>query len=440
MLLRKEGVIRYPWINREAGETLPSKKLVVYRYLKEWNWIIAAGAPLSELNSETRTIVGSMAAATALVSIVLVVLSMTMLRIERTLTRELQISEKRYRELFHTMQGGFALHELLCDEQGRPRDYRFLEVNPAFEQLTGLKAADIIGKTVLEILPGTESSWIETYGKVAQTGEPVHIENYSSELQRYYDVAAYSTQTGYFATIILDVTQRMLAERNLQQKNAEMERFTYTVSHDMKSPLVTIKSFLGFLEQDIASGDLDRQKEDFDFIRGAAVKMEALLSELLELSRVGRIINEPESVNYQELIDDALAAVAGCIADRRVRISRSEDSIVLVGDRPRLSEIWQNLVENAVKYMGDQPDPQVEIGVECRDSERVFVVRDNGMGIDPRYTEKIFSLFDKLDPESEGSGLGLALVKRIVEVHGGRIWVESEGVGRGSRFCFTLAA
>jgi len=90
--------------------------------------------------------------------------------------------------------------------------------------------------------------------------------------------------------------------------------------------------------------------------------------------------------------------------------------------------------------MGDQPDPHVEIGVEDRDGERVFFVRDNGKGIDPRYSEKIFGLFDKLDPESEGSGLGLALVKRIIEVHGGRIWVESEGVGRGSTFCFTLAA
>lgn len=91
------------------------------------------------------------------------------------------------------------------------------------------------------------------------------------------------------------------------------------------------------------------------------------------------------------------------------------------------------------KYMGDQPGPHIEIGVETRGSERVFFVRDNGMGIDPRYSEKIFELFDKLDPGSDGSGLGLALVKRIIEVHGGRIWVESEGAGTGSTFCFTLA-
>ena len=438
MLLHKTGVIRYPWINREAGETAPREKLVVYRYFKEWNWIIAAGAPLSELNSEARATMAAMAGATVLVSFILVVLSVSMVRMERKLTSDLQESEKRYRELFQSMQTGFALHEILCDEQGKPCNYRFLEVNPAFEQMTCVKAGDIIGKTALEVFPGLETSWIEAYGKVALTGESAHIENYSYVLQHYYDVMAYSSRPGRFATIILDVTERKLAEEALRQKNAEVERFTYTISHDMKSPLVTIKTFIGYLEQDLAGGDRNRQKQDLDFIVGAAEKMERLLNELLELSRVGRVVSSPVQVGFQDLIDDALVAVAGNIADRRVRISRSADSLVLSGDRPRLGEVWQNLIENAVKYMGDQPDPHIEIGVETREDERLFFVRDNGMGIDPRYSEKIFELFDKLDPSSEGSGLGLALVKRIIEVHGGRIWVESEGAGTGSSFWFTL--
>jgi len=440
MLSLKEGVIRYPWMNREAGETASREKLVVYGHLREWDWIIAAGAPLSELNSEARTILGAMAGTTALVSIILVLLAVSIARMERRLTSELQASEKRYRELFHSMQTGFALHEILCDVQGKPCNYRFLEVNPAFEHMTGVKAADIIGKTVLEVFPEIESRWIEAYGKVALTGESAHIEICSADQLRYFDVAAYSTQPGRFATIVLDVTQRKLAEEALRQKNAEVERFTYTVSHDMKSPLVTIKTFIGYLEQDIAGGDRLRQKQDFDFIRGAAEKMERLLNELLELSRVGRIVSLPVSVGFQELIDDALASVAGCVADRGVRISRSSDPLILSGDRPRLGEVWQNLIENAAKYMGDQPEPHIEIGAETRGNERVFFVRDNGMGIDPRYAEKIFGLFEKLDPGSEGSGLGLALVKRIIEVHGGRIWVESDGAGTGSSFCFTLGS
>jgi PAS domain S-box-containing protein len=438
MLSHQAGVIRYPWMNREAGQSVPREKLVVYRYFKEWDWIIAAGAPLSELNSEANAIMGAMAGATILVSIILILLSLSMERMERRLTFDLQESEKRYRGVFQSMQTGFALHEIMCDDQGKPCNYRFLEVNPAFERINGVKAGEIIGKTVLEVCPGIESNWIEAYGKVALTRESAHIENYSAELQRHYDVMAYSSQPGRFATIILDVTQRKLAEETLRQKNAEVERFTYTVSHDMKSPLVTIKTFIGYLEQDIASGDHIRQKQDFDFIRGAADKMEKLLNELLELSRVGRIVTSPVPVKFQDLLDDALAAVAGSIAEKGVRISRSPDSLVISGERPRLGEVWQNLIENAVKYMGDQPEPLIEIGVETREDERVFIVRDNGMGIDPRYSEKIFELFEKLDQKSEGSGLGLALVKRIIEVHGGRIWVESEGTGRGSCFNFTL--
>jgi signal transduction histidine kinase len=101
-------------------------------------------------------------------------------------------------------------------------------------------------------------------------------------------------------------------------------------------------------------------------------------------------------------------------------------------------EIWQNLVENACKFMGNQPKPRVEIGVEKRGPETVFFVRDNGAGIDPRYQAKVFGLFEKLDPKGEGTGMGLALVKRIVEMYKGRIWVESPGLGQGANFLFTL--
>jgi signal transduction histidine kinase len=109
------------------------------------------------------------------------------------------------------------------------------------------------------------------------------------------------------------------------------------------------------------------------------------------------------------------------------------------GDRPRLLEVWQNLIDNAAKFMGDQPDPQIEIGRvgNAEDGSPIFFVRDNGIGIDPKFKDRIFGLFDKLDPRSEGTGIGLALIKRIIEFHGGRIWIESEP-GKGSTFYFTL--
>ncbi len=109
-----------------------------------------------------------------------------------------------------------------------------------------------------------------------------------------------------------------------------------------------------------------------------------------------------------------------------------------MGDRTRLREVYQNLLANAVKYMGGEPAPRVEVGLRWQGEETVFTVRDNGSGVDPRYRDKIFGLFERLETGGEGTGIGLAVVQRIVEMHGGRVWVESQGKGRGSTFCFTL--
>jgi len=228
------------------------------------------------------------------------------------------------------------------------------------------------------------------------------------------------------------------AAEALEQKNTELERFSYTISHDLKSPLVTIKTFLGYLEQDLPQADPERIGTDMQYIRTAADKMGRLLDELLEMSRIGKLVNPPERVPLRAVIDEALDMVAGGIAEKGIEVRVNNAPVTLFGDRPRLVEIWQNLLENAVKYMGDQPSPRIEIGIEPGGKDSVFFVRDNGMGIDPRFSDKVFGLFEKLDPGSEGTGLGLALVKRIVEMYRGTIRVESEGAGHGACFRFTL--
>ena len=242
---------------------------------------------------------------------------------------------------------------------------------------------------------------------------------------------------------LLEQLQRELAERRLlieelENKNAELERFTYTVSHDLKSPLVTINGFLGFLEQSAASGDMDRFRRDKKRIEGAVSRMQAMLGELLELSRLGRIINEPASILFGDLTRETLELVRGRVDERGVVVYIQPDLPSVRVDKPRLIEVMQNLLDNAAKYMGAQAKPHIEVGHQgVEDGKPIFFVRDNGMGISPEHHERIFGLFNKLDPASEGTGIGLALVKRIVELHEGRIWVESEA-GHGSTFYFTL--
>ncbi len=247
-----------------------------------------------------------------------------------------------------------------------------------------------------------------------------------------------------FTGIIRDISERRQAEQErerliaeLEAKNAEMERFTYTVSHDLKSPLITIRGFLGLLQKDVAAGDEKRIKEDMTHIQEAVRRMQLLLDELLTLSRVGRISNPPQDIDMGQLVGQAVEQVAGQIAERGVQMVIAPDLPTAHGDYPRLLEVVQNLIDNAVKFMGDQPRPVVEVGAGQEGEETVFFVRDNGVGIDPRYQQKIFGLFERLSADTEGTGIGLALVKRIIEVHGGRIWVESTP-GRGSTFYFSL--
>jgi PAS domain S-box-containing protein len=233
-----------------------------------------------------------------------------------------------------------------------------------------------------------------------------------------------------------EVRERLVTE--LESKNTEMERFIYTVSHDLQSPLVTINGFVGFLQSDLAKGNSERVKVDLKMISSAISKMENLLTDTLELSRIGRIANPPEVVPFTEIVQEALGLINEKIMVRGVLMTIEPDLPSVNVDRMRIVEVLTNLIENSIKYMGSQPQPNIEVGCRQDGEETVFFVKDNGIGIDPSQHDKVFELFYKLDKMSEGSGAGLAIVKRIIEVHGGSMWIESK-LGKGCIVCFTLA-
>ena len=286
--------------------------------------------------------------------------------------------------------------------------------------------------------------FLEQYSTVVITGEPVEFDAYIEEVDKYFSISVVKYDSGKFAAIFFEITDRKRAEETihrqvveLESKNSELERFTYTVSHDLRSPLITIKGFAGALMKDISLGKYDRAVGDMSRIVNASDKMQELLQDLLELSRIGRMINPSSDFSMTDIGKEVCELLHGPINSQRVDVSVAHDMPVVHADRQRIKEVIQNLIENSIKFIGQQKNPSIEVGCSNINNEIVYFVKDNGIGIDKKYHQNIFGLFNKLDQQTDGTGIGLALVKRIVELHDGRIWLESS-IGKGTTFFFTI--
>jgi two-component system sensor kinase FixL len=244
----------------------------------------------------------------------------------------------------------------------------------------------------------------------------------------------------YILASIVDISERKAIDDKLhrayeevQQKNQEMEQFVYTVSHDLKAPLVTSMSFMGFLKEDIEGQNFTQVTDSLHRLEKAHRRMQELINDLLQVSRIGRMELHYERVSINTVLDEVAENAAERIRSTQARFEPAADLPVILADRKRLAQVFENLIGNALKYTAEARDPLVQVFWSDAGSEIHLCVKDNGPGIEPQYHGKIFGLFQRLDSGKEGTGVGLTIVSRIMQLHGGRVWVKSQ-LGEGAEF------
>jgi len=364
-------------------------------------------------------------------------------------------SEAKLRITFATMADGIVIVGL---------DEKVIDCNEAILRLTQRSREEIIGKPSADLLapefrsqipdarkflvgsiltrtmPGLrEKGGVRTDSQLLRkNGESVDIEANISVIE---DAVG---QPGALLIVARDVTERKKMEQqlnstlaDLQRSNAELEQFAYIASHDLQEPLRMIASYIQLIEEDYKE-KLDADADQYiAFAVEGAKRMQTLIEDLLAYSRVGTRGEPLMPTSMKSALSEAIANLEVAIEESHAVVTHDQLPTVL-GDESQLIQLFQNLVGNAIKFKSDDA-PAIHVGVEETKDDWVFSVRDNGIGIDMKYAERIFTVFQRLHSREEyaGTGIGLAVVKKIVERHGGRIWVESTPA-KGSTFYFTL--
>lgn len=362
-------------------------------------------------------------------------------------------SEKQYRSLFENMLHGFAHCKMIYDEDGRPTDFIYLNVNCAFEKLTAL--TDVVGKRVTEVIPGIKEAHpelLEIYGRVVLTGQPERLELEFKPLEMWLSISVYSPSPEHFVAIFDNITERKqaelevlklsedLASRNLELEavNKELESYIYSISHDLRAPIRTMAGFAKI----IADGYQDKldpeSRSHLERIFRGSAQATRLIDEILSLAEISRQDIDRVEVDLSKEAAKIVEELRETDRERKIEVVVQPGLVASVD--PRLIKLaLANLLGNAWKFTAKTAPARLEFGGLKKDGTTVYYVKDNGVGFTPQYAHKMFLPFHRLHSADEfhGTGAGLALVERVIHRHGGKIWAEGE-VGKGAAVYFTV--
>ena len=364
----------------------------------------------------------------------------------------LRESELRYRALFDSIDDGFCVCQMLLDEDGKPRDYRFVEVNPTFERHTGLVSAT--GRTALELVPDLEPHWVEMYGKVALTGEPLRFEQRSDAMGgRWFDVYAFRFGDPRRLTIGIlfsDVTARKRADQALAESEASLrnanrmkDEFLATLSHELRTPLNAVLGWAHILRSGNTTPETVARA--LDSIERNARAQSQLVDDLLDMSRIvsGKLHMHFERVDLAAVVTSAVEAVMAAAKTKGLVLQVTAEGggpMEVDGDADRLRQVIWNLLSNALKFTPS--GGRVDVVLRQTDAGPELVVKDTGEGIAAGFLPLVFDRFRQADATTTrhhgGLGIGLAIVRHLAEAHGGAVTAQSDGEGRGATFTVRL--
>lgn len=346
-------------------------------------------------------------------------------------------SEKKYGKLVENSLTGIYVEQ---DEKIVFTNHRLAEIyRYPYEELVGIESWRLVhpedrgltGKLRARRIRGEQAPPEYQARGLTKDGETIWTRRTNTRIE-------YKGRPAILGNVV-DITQQKQGEEELKRINEELKNFVSIVSHDLKTPIISVRGFSSRLFKTYYEQLEEKGRGYLEQIMASARRIETLISDLGALATIGQVVSSFKDVPSRDIVNEVAAELRNRLKEKGIKLVVATDLPTIQCDKERISQVFQNLLVNAVKYMGDTKNPEIQVRYENREKFHEFYVRDNGIGIDPKYHRKIFEMFQRSKEVGgeEGTGLGLSIVDKIVRNHGGKVWVDS-AKGRGSTFYFTL--